>query len=331
MRILHASHIGLPYPRIEKSAQSMKKEGHELLFLGGHKSKYQNLDAFDKTFHVQIPNSLMLVLSSSFKKAWIRKVDEIQPDIVHAHNIIAAAMMLGSEYPVIYDDHEYWSKEIFKFSRRPLIRRVASIPLARKIPKWEKDVLKEFPVITVSEPIAREHGEIADCVEVIRNFPARNEISHIDLDRNRSGIVYVGNDFSLSRFLPHRDMSGLADVIEFDCIQGLPHKEMMQTLATYEVGLTPWRKHPFHQYCDPNKTYEYLHAGLQVVITSSLTHSIEDSEYIHEFREYSEIVEIIQNLPSHDPHRIAELAKRCYLWENQEPDLKRVYRKAMEQ
>jgi hypothetical protein len=102
--------MGLPDSRIEKTALTMKRQGHELLVLGGRPAQSQDLNAFSETHYVPVGNNLTLVIDPRIKSRWIKKIDEIGPDVVHAHNIVAAIMMLDTEYPVVYNDHECWSK-----------------------------------------------------------------------------------------------------------------------------------------------------------------------------------------------------------------------------
>ncbi|MHA1481707.1 MAG: glycosyltransferase family 4 protein [Candidatus Thorarchaeota archaeon] len=156
MRILHISHTGLPDPRIEKTARTMKKGGHELVFLGGRPTIEQS-SAFQEIHYESILSNLRVVLDPRFRKRWKKAIHKIKPDVVHAHNLIVGALMLDMEYPTIYDDHEYWSQQIFKYDAKSLIRRIASKPLANVSPKWEREILERFPTITVSENIAKDH------------------------------------------------------------------------------------------------------------------------------------------------------------------------------
>ena len=325
MRILHTSHTGLPDPRVEKTALTMKKKGHELLFLGGRPVKSQGLDAFAEVYTEPIVNNLRLVLDSRFRKRWIKRIDAVAPDVVHAHNLIVAAMMLKTEYPVIYDDHEYWSKQSFKYAARSFIKRIAVKPLERASPRWEREILERYPVLTVSEGIAAEHREHSNKVFVTKNFPSLKEVDHIVDQEDRSGVVYVGNDFELPSFLPHRNMEGLRETIDFQALSGFSHDELMTRLSHFKVGLTPWQQHPFHMYADPNKHYEYLNAGLQVFVTDSLYHPFENEKYVHSFADYTELPPLIDSLPDISGRTIMEHARKQYIWEKQERIIESAY------
>ncbi len=326
MRILHTSHGGLPDARIEKTALVMKNEGHELLFLGGHPTSRQDYGAFSATYHIPVVNHFRVVLDPRFKKRWLKAIDEINPDIVHANNVIAAAMMLETEYPVVYDDHEYWSKQDFRFSNRSLVRRISGKPLVRVTPSWEQHLLERYPVLTVSENIAAEHRQRSKHVEVTGNFPLTSEVIDLPDPEGRKGLVYVGSDFKFDKFTPHRDMTGLKDAVDFNIISGVPHPEMMIGLTEYRIGLTPWRPHPFHRYCDPNKNYEYLNAGLQVLLTSTLKEPFKADPYVHEFDSYEDLPQVLSDLPEQDSAEIMAHARENYVWERNEGKIRGIYR-----
>ncbi len=326
MRILHTSHGGLPDSRIEKTALSLKEEGHELLFLGGRPTISQAHNAFSEIYHVPIVNHIRIIYDSRFKKKWLKQIDTIKPDVVHENNLIPAAMMLETDYPVIYDDHEYWSKQDFRFDTRSFIRRMAGKPFLRITPKWERKILQSYPVLTVNENIANEHRETATYVEVTNNFPLRAEVKGMVNPERRKGVVYVGSDFNNVKFSLHRDMTGLKDILDFDILTGIPHGEMMNTLTQYRVGLTPWLPHSFHKYCDPNKNYEYLNAGLQVLVTSTLSSFFKDNPYVHQFQSYSDIPDILNNLPEVSGQKIMEHARHHYVWEMNKSKISSIYK-----
>jgi hypothetical protein len=268
---------------------------------------------------------MQIVYDPRIRKRWLRQIDAINPDVVHAHNLIAAVMMLETEYPVIYDDHEYWSKQDFRFDTRPFVRRLAGKPLIRVTPKWERRILESYPVLTVSENIADEHREIASHVEVTHNYPLREEVEDLSNPARRAGAVYIGSDFKNVRFSLHRDMTGLQGTLDFDILTGIPHRDMMNTLTNYRVGLTPWLPHPFHKYCDPNKNYEYLNAGLQVIITHTLCNALADNPYVHAFETYDEIPSLIENLEEVPGSEIMKQARSNYVWELNSPKIRKIY------
>lgn len=326
MRILHTSHTGLPDPRIERTAMTMKKEGHEMIFLGAGPIKGQGLGSFDETYYVPIPSTFRVAVDPRFKWKWVKTIDAIKPDIVHAHNLVAGAMMLDTEYPVIYDDHENWGRQLFKYYVRGFVRNLLSQPMVLVTPKWERRVLSRYPVITVSEENLRDHKRYAKQVSITRNYPYLFEIKSLPNPSNRTGNVYVGYDFNHPRFLPHRDMTGLRDIIDLDVICGVPHKEVMLRLLDYKIGLVPWIPHSYQKYMDPNKIFEYLHAGLPTVTNSIIKRCVATDLYVYSFNDYSEIRHVIERIGEPDSRRIMEHARANYIWDKQEDIIKSVYK-----
>lgn len=327
MRILHISHGGLPDPRIEKTALTMKDEGHELIFLGGRPIKYQDLQAFEKTFSLPVGNDLDVVISSSVKRKWLEAIRKLNPDIIHAHNPIVGHFLLGTDYPVIYDDHEYWSKQTFKYRERKMPRGLTSYPLMYTIPRWETKLLKRYPVITTTENTAKEHRTKAKWVGVTRNVPMLRQVKNLP-EQDRKGMVYVGSDFKLQKFHPHRNMKGVTKYIKFDIISGETHRNMLEKLMAYEIGLTPWIVHPWHPYSDANRNYEYLHTGLEVFVNTTIKTMFQDDPYVHSFTNYPNLAASIDSLVLGNPKQIMEHAMKNYLWENQSKVIKEAYSRA---
>lgn len=329
MRILHISDGRLPDPRVERMAKTMKKDGHELVFLGGKPTEYQNLSAFSEVKTVPLGIGPLIAYSPRIKKRWLTAISEIKPDVIHAHNVIVAHYLLGTEYPAIFDDHECLSKQRFMLAVRTPIRRAAAWFLVRKYEGWERELAMRFPVLTVSEGIADYYREYTSKVGVVNNMPMLEEVDWLPNPPSRSGLVYMGPDFTDSRFRPSRDMTGLRDILSFDTVSGLPHREMMTKLSNYRIGLTPYRPHPFQRISNPNKNYEYLHAGLQVVLCETFAHIFEGDPYVHSFSNYDDIRSVIEAAPLVDGMEVMEHARKEYIWENQERVVKASYDMAL--
>ena len=112
MRILHLSHDGLPDWRVEKAATSAHNQGHELIFLGRTSKNFKG-NIFSKVFGINWTSKALMGLPfywNSVKKRIRKVVLEVNPDIIHAHNIFSAKIASELKIPFIYDDHEFWSK-----------------------------------------------------------------------------------------------------------------------------------------------------------------------------------------------------------------------------
>ncbi len=329
MKILHISDGGLPDPRVERMAMTMKKEGHELLFLGGREVRGQHLSVFSKTRTEPMGIGVSITHNPRVKRRWLKAIREFNPDIVHAHNIVAGHYLLDMEIPAILDDHENLSAQSFVFKERPFIRKMAATTLVLSFPKWERKLARRFPVLTVSEGMANYYRKYSKRVGVTINTPYLSEVEWIVNPSSREGLVYMGNDFNWPRFSPWRDMNGIRDLLEFNIVSGFTHDEMMTELSKHKIGLVPFRPHPYQKMSSLNKMYEYLHAGLQVVLTANFVELLDEIPYIHTFTDYSDIVETIDSVPETDPAEIMKFARENFIWDKNEDIIRKAYSQAM--
>ncbi len=240
MKILHLSNEGLPDWRIEKYALTALNLGHELIFAGLKPVNYDR-DTFSKLYEVNwtskarygIPNYWHAV-----KKQINNILQETRPDLVHAHNIFSARMMLEFDLPFVYDDHEYWSKQsqfllemekLNKNKKTPLNRfpvdlliqtktRIVNYHVIRLWSKWEREVVSSVPTITVSDEIANGLKLVGDNekVFVVPNFPMRNEIDGFEKPKflDKLSSVYAGSDGHNKKKYPNRNIEGLFDIFD---------------------------------------------------------------------------------------------------------------------
>ena len=111
MKILHLSDMHLPDWRIEKSAATDLRLGHEVVFAGMN-SNYEG-SIFSEIFHVRwTPRARRGIpfYWQAVKKQLEAVLKETRPDVVHAHNIFSAKMVSEFGIPFVYDDHEFWSR-----------------------------------------------------------------------------------------------------------------------------------------------------------------------------------------------------------------------------
>jgi IS1 family transposase len=305
----------------------MARDGHTLLFMGGEPVTEKSV--FSETKHLPLPSGPRIVYDARVKAKWIKEIESFNPDIVHAHNTIVGHFLLATELPVVVDDDEVYSQQPWMYQARPFARRVLAKIMWRQFPKWEQNMAERYPVITVSEGLADYYRQFTSRVRVVINTPTLNQVERLENPDDRDGLVYIGRDFSWPKFIPFRDMTGLREILDFDIIAGLPHREMMDHIVRYRIGLTPYRPHPFQLLCNANKNYEYLHAGLQVIVQRNFAHLFRGDPYVHPFTDYSEIVDVVNAVPDKDAGDIMKHARQNYIWENQEDLIKEAYRVAL--
>ncbi|MEJ7641166.1 MAG: glycosyltransferase [Candidatus Nitrosocosmicus sp.] len=160
--------------------------------------------------------------------------------------------------------------------------------------RWEKELVSSTPTITVSKEIAddfRVIGNNADSVFVVPNFPMKSEIEDFEKPSFHGNLssVYAGSDGHNKQQFPNRNIDGLYDMflkqdMGYLTIIGwsdksskkirytgyLDRQGMYKEMTNHSIGLIPFKKHWSHYYTNPNKAYEYAHAGLFVMSVSSL-------------------------------------------------------------
>lgn len=350
------------------------------MFAGSNPFNYSK-DIFSKLYEVNwiakarygVPYYWHLI-----KKQISNILQETRPDLVHAHNIFSARMMLEFDLPFVYDDHEYWSKhskfllEMEKLNEnknkkttlnkisdnilRKTKTKIVNYRVTRLWPKWEKEVVSSVPTITVSDEIATDLRIIGNSekVFVVPNFPMRAEIDGFDTPRPHSNLssVYAGSDGLNKKIYPSRNIEGLFDLFIHNNIGKLviigwsgesnekinytgflDRQCMFDEMSNHSLGLIPFKTHWSHNYINPNKAYEYAHAGLVVMCTNSFT-SIKTTlkENCVTFDDYGDMVSKLLYFTDNLDElykkrlRIFQFARQNILWENFEKKIMDIYK-----
>ena len=88
----------------------------------------------------------------------------------------------------------------------------------------------------------------------------------------------------------HTNIDGLAEAFINNNIGGLTVIGWKR-MSAHSINLIPWRKHWSHCYANPNKAYEYSHAGLFVMCTGSLKPVIKTlKEHCTTFEDHSDLI-----------------------------------------
>ena len=232
LKILHISHNGLPDWRVEKTGITGKKNGYNLFF-GGPKSEYKN-DIFTKIYNIEwtpAANYGLPFYWYKLKRKIHEIIEDVRPDIIHAHNIISAKAASEFNIPLVYDDHEYWSvyallsKEQRIMSHKNIVRNFLTTKMndfrkrrcLKMWTKWEEEVVSSHPTLTVSNLIVKDlkNKYLNYDIFLLPNFPLKietldfiNPIPH----ENFSG-VYAGIDRKYLR-QSHRNMDGLEKIFD---------------------------------------------------------------------------------------------------------------------
>jgi glycosyltransferase involved in cell wall biosynthesis len=339
MRILHLSDDGLPDWRVEKSALTAKKAGHEVFF-GGRLSNIAPSTTFSEIYPIKWTAAAMIGIPYYYdrvKKQIQELVKQVRPDIVHSHNIGSGKISHDLGLPIVFDDHEYFrmlslvNAENIKSQNRMhtnsrLNRTIQSMKLSiishqsiSNWSKWERDLITSVPTITVSEQIAHELREAQDGgtkeIFVVPNYPLEAETAEFREPRRHDKLscVYAGGD-SKHKQVTNRDISGLTNIFldndignltiigwepesseKFKATGFLPRDKMFAEMSKNSIGLIPWKKHWSHRFLNPNKAYEYAHAGLYVMVTLDLTSVIQTlQDNCLTFEDYDDLTSKLQ-------------------------------------
>ncbi len=376
MKVLHISEWGLPDWRIEKSAITAKRAGYEVFFAGEKNAhEYRNI-IFNKIFEFNwnIKAKYKLPFYYQILKKKINNIiNEIRPDIIHAHNIFPAKLASEFDVPFVFDDHEFSSNhskvvyELFKLresqdkSKLNKIRWFARKSIKRYMSKlwseWEREIVSRYPTITVSDKIAEELRKYnnSNKIVVVPNVPLKNEIQDLDnpIYHNELSSVYMGTDGLALYNYPNRNIGGLTEIFNNSEIGrleiiGWNNKKMgnsnvkfhgylsrdkaFKILKESSIGLVPWKKHWSHTYVNPNKTYDYVHAGLLVICISDLR-TIYSSlggncVLVEDYNELAQKLKYLAaNIEELNKMRIKSLnfAKENLIWEKYDHNIINVY------
>ena len=332
MKILYASHKGLPDHRIERAAYIAKKAGHSVEFMGMGTKTNPALDVFDRITMLRSINNRQAALDKKIRVEWREEIETISPDLVHANDIIPGKYTSLTEVPMVYDDHEYWSAQIAQFEMWPTLKRMAIRPFIKAIPEWEREIITEHVTITVSHGIAEAHRKYCKNVFVLQNYCLKEEIENLRPNPEGSGAVFVGADFERKRFAPFRDLTGLKEALEFDVISGLSRDALYTKLTDYRFGLVPFRPHPYHKYANSAKAFDYLAAGLQVLMNRTLWEAHGRMPYTYPFDDYDNLSVVIEKMEKEDTTKQEEVMKHShehYVWEAQKDILLQAYETAL--
>jgi glycosyltransferase involved in cell wall biosynthesis len=220
---------------------------------------------------------------------------------------------------------------------------------------WEKRLISNAPVIVVSEPIAKDYRRQLNAkAYLVPNYPILSEVEAMGSLTYRTQVdcIYSGGDGNDKVMYPQRQMDGLFELFDNDkrfpltiagwsdssfsnlrFLGSLSRPEMFAEMSRHTVGLLPWKKHWAHYYTNPNKPYEYAHAGLAVACTSSIHPVIESLEdCCVKFDDYPDLVNKLCYLQQHleELHKLRkrtqQLAREKLTWEKHENQIISAYK-----
>jgi len=375
LRILHLTDTGLPDWRLEKTAFSGSQAGHKIFFGGGVSEYSTTIfSEIHKVIWTAGARRGIPFYWNSVRKQVKDAIANTKPDIIHAHNIFSAKMVSEFGIPFVYDDYEYWShharviaeaeflddKGALETNFRKLKRRLFTGHSIKIWTKWEEEIVSHHPTITVSDKIAEGHrltSRGSSKIFIVPNYPLLSEVKDIPKPEFNENLcsVYAGSDGNATQRYKNRNIDGLFDLFDktsdIGCLEVigwaqepnskvkfhgyLPRKQMFSEMSHNSIGLIPFKNHWSHSYLNPNKAYEYAHAGLFVLCTASLDTIVSTlKENCMVFDNYDDLASKLRLFSHTLPDlyerrtRIFDFARKNLIWENEEKHIFDAYQAA---
>ncbi len=347
--VLHIAHQ-LPDIRVEKMMLAGKDIGFDVQVVAQKFSSFSFEELESCTVHLFDSGALD---QFGFKRNSINQIkkiiDNVNPDIIHAHDIYNAYFTSQATHQrFVYDDHEFWSQAIAnqepsgKFIKKT--RRTIGLFIRRKrIPTWEKKIIANNVVITVTDQIAEHHRKIGKEVFVIENFPHSKELMEPkQKKREEKQLVYIGKDLS-SFGTKYRNTKGFLDIMQKNqdlvlkvigdrnlkthgniiSIGYIPHMKIIPEISDSSFGVLPWKPHENQAFFSPNKVYLYAHAGLHTIVPRTFTnHPLLSYSY---FNRFEDIPDIVRAKPEYSSNEIIKHARAEIIFDKRYNILKKVY------
>ncbi len=349
MKILEITE-SFPDARVEKTIQSELKFGHKVSALGINLHKKE---VVPDQHEVNVSTKEIVFNTKKANKKIQDKIKEIDPDLIHVHNIFFAQSVAELNFPFIYNDHEAWSLQeranhslILPWNKEFLKKKFTMPYRYLKFKHWEKRIFKKAKaVIVVNVNLQSIYETKCKNVITIPNCPPLSEVKPVwkkALESQRDfDTVYVGNDFR-KKSMPMRQSFDAYKALQksnlkvllvgekiagrtknFESVGWVDHSKIYEYLVRAKTGLIPWKHNDFHKYINPNKYYMYLHSGALPLLPMGMQ-TLNDPLSV-KINDTKNIVEIInQNKNSHEPEDMIKIAKIVGIWENYEDQLKDV-------
>lgn len=244
-----------------------------------------------------------LARRNALKKKWIQHVvDRIfsfHPDIVHIHEyeillIVKELLKRDPKIKIIYDIHEDNPKQQAQWYRNNK-RELAALAVEKMVQWKEKQVMKKATaVITVtdyiSQLVSRQHVNVF----TVKNYPKADDICCVndDLEKRESNYCYAGGvteDRGITLLVKNSDsiegkfwIAGNMEQsyrerlsreypalwVQNVCYKGyLTREQVNEFYSSCVVGMCTLQFHPNYINALPIKLFEYMAAGIPVVIS----------------------------------------------------------------
>lgn len=359
--------------RVQKEVNSLKKAGYQIFVFALQEKEFLEEEPGNphiRRFKLKTrpwPKKKFFQFFKYLECYWlmVKEAKKIKPQIVHAHDLnalpIGARIASKHRIPLVYDAHE------FETEREKIKSRLAKVFLKL----LEGFLIKKASrVITVSQPIASAYEKMYKVKpELILNCPIYQEIKPDEKFRQELGLpldkklfIYQGAldryrcvEVLIEAFKELKDKGVALFLIGYGLLKNQVEEEaknnpdaiyfkepvspdqLIKYISCADFGLSIIEKGSLSKYYSlPNKLFQYLMAGLPVIVSNVP----EQKRIVEEFNcglivnpeNKEEIKEAVIKLATSDTtfYRQQALKAACvYNWEREEEKLLRIYQNAL--
>ncbi len=363
MKVLHLAD-GPRNIRAERAALVAKKEGINTHFIAGNVTEdLIKKSIFKKKHFINLtPKNHLLMDLKDFEKSLSEFIEEVNPDIIHSHNIFMGKIAKKTGLPYLYDDHELWSQKIKCFKRTGL-RAQLGITYQRFFhPRWEKELANNTSVLVPSNGILNfyETQYKTNNVYYFPNMPVLEEVNKIKLKKQRTdSLITAAIGVSTKSTSKHRKIDGFVDlwktnndigkilIIGQDDLKSsgnvistgrVSHNKCYEESSIGHLGIIPFKPYKkYHIFSGANKAYLYIHAGLGLITPYTQVEFkpvIKEIGMGYQFKDYTDLVEYLRKnkdqLMNTNRDKIISIARKKFVLDNFSNNLKMAYEKAVE-
>jgi glycosyltransferase involved in cell wall biosynthesis len=306
---------------------------------------------------------------ASYEETWWPFVRRLRPDVVHVHDphgllVAQRAAARGARW--IYDAHEDPLKKATGGEKRSaavgdrlgeLARQAdavitVSAPLADRLARAFD--LSERPVVVhntpslatagaAPDPGLREQAGVGPDTPLVvyagsmtrwRRLSVVVEALRLLPEVNLALVVSRENKFVLETMERAREQ-GVSERVHL--VPKVPPESLVAFLREADVGVHPLARYPNAEIALPNKIFEYLHAGLPMVVSDCaamadfvLLHGLGEVAPVDDPRAWADAIErVLHASPYRERVEEWDALKREWSWERQAEELIRVYRRVL--
>lgn len=183
------SHSVSPDKRVDQEAESLAKQGHKLYLICGRKRKAESSPkVYEEIFLIPLNRMQQAFYYFPVRvaiKKYAKIFAKIKPDVVHAHDLMAAyiaSFSINKNMKFVYDDHEVW--ELTKKQKSENIKNPIKFLIRKKLyfdsKRISKKVMKKADLIIVVNDywikFYEKRGVNPKKIITIENFPKKELI-----------------------------------------------------------------------------------------------------------------------------------------------------------